>query len=86
MPDPKDSLSPTDRLIFGSDAKRHPITGFVLEQGIGALPPEQQARNHLANVERFEGKAAADALRGRLESYERGSATPGAELSGYDRG
>ena len=64
--DPQAPLSNADRATFGHNAKRHPVLGFPLESGIGALPVEQQAAAFVADVERSHGKAAADVLRREL--------------------
>jgi hypothetical protein len=56
-------LHPNEKLVFGSDAKRHEITGMILEQGSGALPPDEQARLiHLPQIAATQGQAAADAM------------------------
>lgn len=56
-------LHPTEQAVFGVDAKRHPITGMVLEQGSGALTPDEQARRvHLPHIAATQGRAAADAM------------------------
>jgi hypothetical protein len=63
-------LSPTEIHIYGADAKIHPITGEVLEQGSGALPPDTQAALvHVLEIERREGKAAADEVRQKLSMH-----------------
>jgi hypothetical protein len=59
MTDPKHPLNETEKRVFGADAKRHPVTGQVLEQGSGAHPPEIQAELFCQNLERTEGPAAA---------------------------
>jgi hypothetical protein len=65
-------LSPMEKLVFGQGAKRHPITGMVLEQGSGALSPDLQARViHLVEIARNEGQAAADAMRIKLDAEQR---------------
>jgi len=53
-------LSREQQQVFGVDAVRHPITGMVLEQGSGALPPDEQARQHLQVIHKTDpAKAAA---------------------------
>jgi len=47
--------------------RTHPITGMQLEDGIGALSDDDQARIlHCAYIEQVEGKEAADAMRAKL--------------------
>jgi hypothetical protein len=68
--DPNRKLSPMEIRIFGADAKIHPITGEVLEQGSGAHPPDVQAALvHVLEIERREGKAAADEVRRKLKMH-----------------
>ena len=68
-------LSRLEQLTFGPDAMRHPITGMILEQGLGALPPDgpdgQARRVHLPEIFRTQGAAAADAMRIKLDAAER---------------
>jgi hypothetical protein len=65
-------LHPNGKLVFGSNAKRHEITGLPLEQGSGALPPDDQARRvHLPYIARTQGPAAAEAVLIRLNAAER---------------
>jgi hypothetical protein len=66
MIDPSRSLSITERQVFGTDARRHPVLGFVLECGSGCLDPAGQAENYCRTVERDEGPEAANALRAKL--------------------
>ena len=62
-------LHPNEKLVFGSDAKRHEITGMILEQGSGALSPDEQAwRVHLPEIARTQGQAAAQAMLARLDA------------------
>jgi hypothetical protein len=77
-------LSVMEKLVFGSDAERHPITGMVLERGSGALPIEAQARGHLALIAATQGQAAADAMRIRLDAAERKSEILKGEAKGHD--
>jgi hypothetical protein len=64
--DPNSPVTDSERLVFGADAKRHPVTGLCLESGIGCAPDDVQALGHLAVIEGTEGKTAADAMRKRL--------------------
>ena len=62
-------LNEIEKAICGADAKRHPITGMVLEQGSGALSPDEQARRvHLPEIARTQGQAAAQAMLARLDA------------------
>ncbi len=61
-----DDLTPSERRVFGDRARRHPVTGMVLEDGIGAGPHDRQAAAHCALIEQRHGKVAADAMRKRL--------------------
>jgi hypothetical protein len=68
MPDPTRKLSVTEAHVFGADAVIHPITNMPLEQGSGALPVDVQAAVvHVAEIERREGRAAADIVRKKLD-------------------
>jgi hypothetical protein len=62
-PDPSHPLSVMEKNTFGHDAKRHPVTGFVLEQGYGAGTPDQQAENHCKMIDAEEGREAGNELR-----------------------
>ncbi len=64
--DPSLPLNLTERLVFGEEATRHPITGIPIELGSGALPADQQAILHCQVIEETEGRAAADAMRKKL--------------------
>jgi hypothetical protein len=66
LPDPNRPLTKDDKLVFGADAKRHPITGFPLESGIGAAPEAVQARGHCDMIEQQEGKEIAGEYRRKL--------------------
>jgi hypothetical protein len=66
LPDPSRPLTKEDKLVFGDDAKRHPITGFPLESGIGAAKEAVQARHHCDLIEEQEGKEIADEYRRKL--------------------
>jgi hypothetical protein len=66
--DPRHKLNETEKHVYGADARRHEITGEVLEQGSGALPADVQAAViHCAEIERREGRAAADLVRQKLD-------------------
>jgi hypothetical protein len=53
---------------FGVDSYRHEITGEPVEVGSGALPVDVQAAViHCAEIERREGRAAADLVRQKLD-------------------
>jgi hypothetical protein len=66
------SLSLTEQACFGADAVRHPLTGLVIEQGSGALPPDEQARRiHLPYIARTQGVAAAEAILIKLDAAAR---------------
>jgi hypothetical protein len=76
-------LHPIEQAVFGSDASRHPITLMPLEQGIGALPLDEQARRiHLPYIARTQGLAVAEAMLIKLNAEARrleimkGSPTP----------
>jgi hypothetical protein len=71
MINPKDPLNVTEKLVFGADAKRHPVLGFVIEQSERAEGIEQQVRNYISMVANTEGAAAAEACRTALQERER---------------
>ena len=54
--------------VFGEDVKLHPITKRPIEQGRGALSADQQAEQHLIDIEREEGKHVADAMRHQMRA------------------
>lgn len=56
-----DPLSIIEQFVFGVDAVRHPA-GFVVEQGSGALPVQQQLENHIRIIAETKGRDAANAL------------------------
>ena len=65
-------LHPIEKAVFGSDAKRHEITGMILEQGSGALPADEQARRvHLPYIASTQGAAVAADLLNKLNAAER---------------
>jgi len=66
LPDPSKPLTKDDKLVFGADAKRHPITGFPIETGIGSAPEAVQARQHCELIEHEHGKEVADEYRRKL--------------------
>lgn len=66
-------LNPTERAIYGVDAKRHPLTNMILEQGSGAWPADEQARRiHLPEIARTQGPAAAQAMLALLDAAKAG--------------
>jgi hypothetical protein len=65
MIDPKEPLSPTEKHVFGVDAKRHPVLGFVIEQGSGAESIAVQVENYIRMVANTEGADAAEAAAAR---------------------
>lgn len=70
MLNPNDPLDNREKLMFGHDAKRHPVTGHPLELGSGALPEHMQARLHLRVIADTDGPEAAEAMRRRLAAAE----------------
>lgn len=56
--------------VFGATAKIHPVTKRHIENGSGALPESAQVRNHLAAIEREQGKAVADRMREEIKFLE----------------
>jgi hypothetical protein len=70
MINPNEPLSIPEMLTFGSDAVRHPVLGFVIERGSGALSIEEQADNYIRMVANTEGAAAAEAVRAKLRAAE----------------
>jgi hypothetical protein len=74
MADPKDPLTMTEKLIFGHDAVRDPVTGEVFEQGLDAHPREQQTalfirqRDQTADMPRHETDVE---FRRRVEHIQR---------------
>jgi hypothetical protein len=62
-------VSVIERLCFGFDARRHPITNRMLEQGSGSFPEKEQAELHCRDLDRAEGKEAGDIMRRRLAIY-----------------
>jgi hypothetical protein len=64
-------LTQAQRLVYGADAKLHPVTGMPLENGSGALPDKQQALMHLAHIAREQGKDVADAMLDKIVGLEK---------------
>jgi hypothetical protein len=58
-----DPLSITEKLIFGPDAKRHAITGRVLELGSGALLENEQTELHCRDIDAKDGRATGNDMR-----------------------
>jgi CopG-like RHH_1 or ribbon-helix-helix domain, RHH_5 len=59
-------LTNADRATFGPAAKRHPVLGFLIEDGRGSLPVEQQAQNFINEVAKHYGPQAAAVLQREL--------------------
>jgi hypothetical protein len=68
MIDPTEPLSTNEKLVFGVNAKRHPVLGFVVEEGSGAKPIAQQAENYIRTLKPAEQQAARAALQAEAES------------------
>ncbi len=68
MIDPNEPLSLTEKQVFGANARRHPVLGFVIELGLGSLPVDDQAKNFIRDVEYYEGATAAEALRIKMKA------------------
>ena len=64
-PDPSHPLTVMEINTFGADARRHPITGYVLEQGYGARSENEQAEQHCRTIDAEEGRAAGNEMRRR---------------------
>jgi hypothetical protein len=62
-PNPLHPLSIPEMQIYGHNAVRHKVTGHPLEQGSGALPEKEQAKQHCRAIEAAEGKEVANATR-----------------------
>jgi hypothetical protein len=66
-PNPDHPLTYAEKLIFGFDGQRHPVTGMCLMRGSGAGTPDEQAiRIHLPEIEKAEGKEVANEIRRKL--------------------
>jgi hypothetical protein len=63
-------LSEMEKAVFGADAKLHPVTDRVIEQGSGALPEKVQVQQQLAAIEKEHGKDVADQMRTEIEFFE----------------
>jgi hypothetical protein len=61
-------MTPTDVAVFGTEARRHPITDMVIEVGHGAKGVHAQALDHLQVIAREQGIEAARAVKARLEA------------------
>jgi hypothetical protein len=82
---PDHPLTIPEKITFGHNAKRHPITGLVLEQGSGCLSPDDQARIvHLPYIAQTEGVEAARAMLTKLDAAKVGplKLVPGSETAG----
>jgi ethanolamine ammonia-lyase small subunit len=56
-------LSSDELSALGLNSKYHPITGMVLEDGLGAWAPDRQAREiHLPIIAKRDGEAVAAAM------------------------
>jgi hypothetical protein len=66
-------LTPMEKLVFGSNARLHPITKMPLEGGSGRLSDDLQARLvHLPVIAREQGQAAAQAMLALLDAAKAG--------------
>ena len=66
-------LTPMEKLVFGQNARLHPITKLPLESGSGCLPDDLQARLvHLPVIAREQGQAAAQAMLALLDAAKAG--------------
>jgi hypothetical protein len=78
MADPRDPLTEIEKLIYGHDAVRDPVTGRVFEQGLHSSPRDVQAagfaREAAAAADRPK-EGERDEISGR--SFEVGSGSPG---------
>jgi hypothetical protein len=62
-------LSGEEQSALGLDVKYHPVTGLLLQDGVGAWSPDRQARElHLPIIEKTEGKAVAAAMLRKLDT------------------
>jgi hypothetical protein len=64
-PNPSHPLTVIERNTFGADARRHPQTGHVLQQGYGALSESGQAEQHCQIIDAEDGRAAGNEMRRR---------------------
>ena len=60
--------SQAEKNFYGADVKLHPVTRRPLEQGVGALPVDEQVQIHLHTIEHEEGKDVADAMRRKMSA------------------
>lgn len=82
---PDHPLTIPEQIAFGVDARRHKVTGLVLEQGSGCLSDDDQARLvHLPEIARTEGVEAARAMQIKLDAAKAGplKLIPGSEWGG----
>jgi hypothetical protein len=62
-----DRVARNVQLTYGHDCKFHEITGLPLQQGIGSLPPDEQAlHDHVPLIAQRDGIAAAREVRAQL--------------------
>src|SRR5690242_6038347 len=74
-----DKVDRATQAVFGSDVQCHEITGLPLQQGSGALPPDEQAfKSHLPLIAQRDGLAAAQAMHAKLMAAKDGPATAAA--------
>jgi hypothetical protein len=64
-PDPSHPLTVPEKLVFGADARRHPVAGFVIQQGVGSLSDDQQTEEFCRTIDAEEGRAAGNEMRRR---------------------
>jgi hypothetical protein len=70
MINPKEPLSVTEKHVFGYDAKRHLVLGFVIEQSERAESMAVQVDNYISMVANTEGSAAAQKCIDALKAAE----------------
>jgi hypothetical protein len=74
LPDPRAPLTVEEKRIFGEHARRHPVTGFILEDGIDDKTSKQplsahyQALGHCKQIEETHGKDVADVYRAAVNA------------------
>lgn len=62
-----DTVDRMTQAVFGHDVKFHEITKLPLQQGSGALSPDEQAlRDHLPLIAQRDGLAAAQVMHAKL--------------------
>ena len=75
LQDIKHKSQSEEERVFGSDAKRHPVTKMLLQQGSGRMPDSWQARNlHIPYIRDTQGDKQAELMLLALDEYERASA------------